>query len=478
MTWCLLLVIVAAQLADPTLVTAQPPPPFRVLILGVGATRENSSDRASGENISEFRQNFDLVIELSFAAQVAPKAPIDSPIQYWLDVLHGAANLSGFVTDKVRGELLPLRNRKADLVVVHSWAAPAIMAALNQGLLASPPKELVVVDPPNILPQGGSKWRELGAANPSMRVTVYINKFELFNRVRVAAHVAQHPEQTKLFASSQELSDATRGVLANFVGRNVTVRTFPVPPPAATLIGAHRLQHFFEFAAAHGLHGLNKASGPMAATAAPIALSAEDDDNFLVRLSESTARIDAVSDQVAQREAGIRAPDVSGLEALWRDSQASAWRYFSSLAELACQDPERLGEVEPTAHGVVFSQSTLQQFHNREKPTFSRCANQLMAAVIAFDRPVTFAWIKTEARRFQTRERRAERLREAERKRALREYERAAAAIATSAHRSARERNATSSGDRVSDSRFSIPEPAAMRELRGVLANLKRYDSP
>lgn len=456
--------------------------PRRVLILGVGATRENSLDPASPNNIREFTHNFDSSIELSFDAAVAPRAPIDAPISFMVDMLSGAANLSGFLTDNVRGALLPLRAVRAEQIVVHSWGAPALMESIIQGIVPAP-RQLIVVDPPNILAQSGVRWRAFGEANPGMQVSIHISSWEIFNRVRVASWVARHPGQFLTAYVWRDFEAISRDVLGSFAGTNVTVSTFSVPADAQGAIAAHRLRHFFEFAAANGLHDLTKANVPAAPRSSTLdALgSAGTESSWLVHLSASTARVEAVQQQVEQRSMEIRLPDVSAMEASWKDAQNQAWRYFVSLTELACQSPDQFEGIEGSAHGVVFPQGTLENLYRANKPALSPCASQLMSAILAFDQPVTLAWIRTEAERYQVREQRVAREREAARRRAQREYERAIAAIASSARRAAQERSSSDPGGSrfKTESSVRFTEGRGMSDLKGVLGSGgRRYDSP
>jgi hypothetical protein len=184
-----LVLVCATLLSLPLSAHAQESHFERILVQGVGASRSSATDPSAADNISEYSHNFSDIISLSYTDDANPSHT--GPIEFTADLINAAANLSGVLTPKVRGDLLAVRNHQVDEIMAHSWGAAAVEAALLDGSIRLPPRKLVIVSPPNLSPQGAANWKELARRFPDMKIEIYINPDDILESVREGVLVAE-----------------------------------------------------------------------------------------------------------------------------------------------------------------------------------------------------------------------------------------------------------------------------------------------
>jgi hypothetical protein len=416
----------------------------RVLVLGVAGTRKAASDPANPNNVADYLENFDVLVPLSYREQQTDAGVIDQTLQVIADLYEAAANLRGILTDKVRGELLPLIDRQAaDEIFVHSWAGAAIAEAIRAHKIPAPLR-LIVIDPPNLTKSGSDRWRKLVEQNPGMQIDVWVNRYELLARVRARG------------SSSSEVNAAA---VARFSGPGVSIKMWEAPDTAATgPFAAHRLKHFFDYATRNGLYQLTRQRH----TAAPPPAASAPDSGFLAEAAREgraiASRAEAI--EVDVREAGDQA-------AAGRESRARAWDYFKAVVNLACAEPTemKLLKAERRTYGVLFSDTVIADFYLTERDRFPPCGQSLVAAILSADTPVTFDWIEREARRYVKAQKKLEY--EAQRQvsaRAKAEYERTAERLAPPR-------------DREPASQSHHTDGLAIRQAKGIDSRRLNFDA-
>ena len=437
------------------------------LVLGVRTAKADALDPSNPDNVLRFRNDFRDILALSYS-DLADRSQSGGAIQLGADLGEAFMNLGGLRVDRVIGELLPLRDQRIDVLVVHSWAGAAVLEALDRGFLRQPPRQLVVVAPPQLTPAGGERWRRLAERYPQMAIDIYVSRGDILQRVRESMQVFHDALAHPRLDGPPSDEEIAGEVLAYFTARNVRVRTYPAP---ATALDAHAVHHFLEFAAARGLYGLR---GETPIPPKETALDNRGDDAFEVEVSRTTARV-ADIEEVAQREAMALREVQAHDEARMREMELLMWRYFASLVESACAGaPPR----NSWSDGVVFSSSVLSELGRAHRGDLSECGRRLLDGVLAAERPVMFAWVREEARRYRAKvadeeRRRAEAAsREAERRRAEEARERANAAVSTSGGRRTEDGGERERSIRTPD----IENTSGMRDARGVLSNMGRWD--
>ena len=437
--------------------------PVRYVVTGVQTTRAAALDPDDPDSLAAYKHNFQDILTISRADMVDP--PPSRTIEVIEDLGEAFFNLQGLKTERVIGELLPLRDRDVDELIVHSWGAAAVLEALSQGFLRKPPRRLIVVQPPQLTPWGGSRWRRLAERYPDMPIDVFVSRHDIVQRIREGAQLAVRPA-TALLSTDEEF---TGRVLAYFTARNVRVHTFPTPRGP---IDAHSLRHFFDFAAARGLYGLQPAVPVAPLPPGETVLDNTGDDAFLVAVSQATKRVANIEALASRQAAALR--DVAAQdEASARELEALRWRYFASLLESTCVGG---GSRDPYDTFVLFSATALGELARTHRGDLSGCGQALLAAVLREGQPVSPGWIRKEARRYRERATRAQRKeleaarREAERLRSEEARERAYGTLLGSG------RTLVDQGDASRAIRLPNDDTGAMRDLRGVRANLGRFD--
>jgi len=439
--------------------------PQNFLVLGALTGKADALDPNNPDNVLRYRNNFRDILAISYS-----DLPEHSPsgarrLEQAFDFGEAFLNLGGINTERVIGELLPLRDRRMDVLIVYSWGAAAVMAAFDQGFIRQPPRQLVVVGPPQLTPAGGELWRRLADRYPQMSIDVYIARNDILQRFRETVPRVVHAMLKRLPPSEEEIASA---VLSYFTARRVKVHTYHTPPGGS--IDAHAIHHFLDFAAARNLYGLRQ--GPPVVSQETVQDNTGDDE-FAVSIHQTTARVAAI-DELAQRQTmnlrEVQARD----EARMRETERLMWRYFASLVESACADAP---PSDPWSDGVIFSYTELREWGRTGRGELSDCGRALLDGVLGAGRPVTFGWVRAEAGRYlarvaeETRRREQAARREAERRRAAEARERASGAMSTSGS------SRTESTDRDRAIRTpDIENTSGMRDARGVKSNLGRWD--
>jgi hypothetical protein len=406
----------------------------RILVQGVGASRSSATDPSAADNISEYSHNFSHIISLSYMDDVNPSH--SGPMEFTADLINAAANLNGVLTPKVRGELLDVRNHQVDEIMAHSWGAAAVEAGLLDGSIRLPPRKLVIVSPPNLSPQGAAKWKELASRFPDMKIEIYINPDDILESVRDGVLVAEKHLEKGGLAPADESPNVTQDLMAYFISRNVTVRTYhakgisPLDP-----IAAHRLKYFLEFASQTRLDGITRHPPPPPITYATSSYESYNTADFLLDVSQESLKSVEIQQQVSLHEQALRGDNGGQVKEAQAEKEA-LWQYFVSLLEMSCQGPASIDRIQHSAYSVLFSSTVIRDFAAKNNLKLSECAQDLLSAVLRSDAPVDFTWIRREAARYTRRQRKLEREREAERRRTEAEYERETARTTSTAKES------------------------------------------
>jgi len=433
-----LVLVCATLLLLPFSAHAQEPHYERILVQGVGASRSSATDPSAADNISEYSHNFSDIISLSYMDDVNPSHT--GPIEFTADLISAAANLSGVLTQKAGGDLLKVRNHQVDEIMAHSWGAAAVEEALLDSTIRLPPRKLVIVSPPNLSPQGAAKWKELARRFPDMKIEIYINPDDILESVREGVLVAEEHLEKGGLGPADDSPNVTQDLMAYFVARNVTVRTYhakgisPLDP-----IAAHRLKYFLEFASQTGLDGITRHPSPPPVTYATSAYESYNTADFLLDVSQDSLKAVQIEQQLSLHEQALRGDNGEQVKEAQAEKEA-LWRYFVSLLEMSCQGPASIDRVQHSAYSVLFSTTVIGEFAASNNLKLSGCAQELLAAVLQSDAPVDFTWIRREAARYAKRQRalEREREREVERRRAEAEYERETARATSTAQESGR----------------------------------------
>jgi hypothetical protein len=431
-----LVLVCATLLSLPFLAHAQESHYERILVQGVGSSHSSATDPSAADNISEYSHNFSDIISLSYTDDVNPSHT--GPIEFTADLISAAANLSGVLTPKVGGDLLKVRNHQVDEIMAHSWGAAAVAEALLDGTIRLPPRKLVIVSPPNLSPQGAANWKELSRRFPDMKIEIYINPDDILESVREGVLVAEEHLEKGGLGPADDSPNVTQDLMAYFVARNVTVRTYhakgisPLDP-----IAAHRLKYFLEFASQTGLDGITRHPSPPPVTYATSSYESYNTADFLLDVSQDSLKAVQIEQQVSVHEQALRGDNGGQVKEAEAEKEA-LWQYFVSLLEMSCQGPASIDRVQHSAYSVLFSTTVIGEFAARNNLKLSGCAQELLSAVLRSDAPVDFTWIRREAARYAKEQRKLEREREAERRRAEAEYERETARATSTAQESGR----------------------------------------
>jgi len=431
-----LVLVCATLLSLPFLAHAQESHHECILVQGVGSSRSSATDPSAADNISEYSHNFSHIISLSYTDDVNPSHT--GPIEFTADLINAAANLSGVLTQKVSGDLLEVRNRQVDEIMAHSWGAAAVEVALLDGTIRLPPRKLVIVSPPNLSPQGAANWKKLSSRFPDMKIEIYINPDDILESVREGVLVAEEHLEKGGLGPADDSPNVTQDLMAYFVARNVTVRTYHAKGIShLDPIAAHRLKYFLEFASQTRLDGITRHPSPPPITYATSSYESYNTADFLLDVSQDSLKAVQIEQQVSLHEQALRGDNGGQVKEAQAEKEA-LWQYFVSLLEMSCQGPASIDRVQHSAYSVLFSTTVIGEFAARNNLKLLGCAQELLSAVLRSDAPVDFTWIRREAARYAKEQRKLEREREAERRRAEAEYERETARATSTAQESGR----------------------------------------